>query len=378
MSRYPLVPLGEVMTLARDEVAVGPEQTYRIAGIYSFGRGLFSRPAIEGTETKYKSLYRLHEGQFVLSRLKGWEGAVGVVGAEFDGAFVSQEFPTFNINASKATPDYLNWVCRWQPFWESLQDRSKGVGARRERVHPDRLLATKIPLPPIEDQRRMVNYLDAAMNRANLATRLVDRCKELTSALAGALVTSEAPLVRLGSLITRVKRAERVEPDNSYVLLGIRWYGEGLFKKGRAPGNEIKATTLYRVANGDFVYSRLFAWKGSFALASNQHGGCYVSGEFPTYEIDKSAIEPEYLLAVARRPTMWEDALGESSGSTPTSRNRLKEERLLAMPVPVPPRAEQERVVRANRMVDGVAEIGGRRRELLDALQPALINSMLV
>jgi type I restriction enzyme S subunit len=155
VSRYPLVSLGEVLTLVRDEVPVELDDTYRTAGIYSFGRGLFARPPIAGTDTKYTTLLRLHEGQFVLSRLKAWEGAVAVVPHEFDGFVVSQEYPTFDINRDRAEPTYLGWLCRWDRFWESLLTQSKGVGARRDRVHPDRLLAVRVPVPSLDEQRRL-------------------------------------------------------------------------------------------------------------------------------------------------------------------------------------------------------------------------------
>jgi len=151
----PGVALGEVLTPVRDEVPVELDGIYRTAGIYSFGRGLFARPPIVGSDTRYTTLFRLHEDQFVLSRLKGWEGAVAIVPPELDGLVVSQEYPTFDIDQRRADPAYLAWLCRWDRFWESLLTQSKGVGARRDRVHPDRLLAVQVPLPSLDEQRRL-------------------------------------------------------------------------------------------------------------------------------------------------------------------------------------------------------------------------------
>jgi type I restriction enzyme, S subunit len=72
---YPLVPLGEVMDLSIDAVAVDPAASYPISGVYSFGRGLFAREPLTGSETTYKVFHRLHANDFVLSKLKAWEGA---------------------------------------------------------------------------------------------------------------------------------------------------------------------------------------------------------------------------------------------------------------------------------------------------------------
>jgi len=127
LSRYPQVPLGEVLRAAPDEVVVEPDEMYRVAGIYSFGRGLFARPTIQGTDTKYKTLFRLREDQFVYSRLKAFEGAVAIVDGQFDGAFVSQEFPQFNAVRERVDPTFLAGSARGQRFGRSSHTFRKGL-----------------------------------------------------------------------------------------------------------------------------------------------------------------------------------------------------------------------------------------------------------
>jgi type I restriction enzyme, S subunit len=171
----PEVALGELLTIARDEVAVEPDKTYRPAGIYSFGRGLFARPPISGAETKYARFHRLREGQLVLSRLNGWEGAVDVVGPIFEGLVVSQEYPTFDIDAAALDAGYMRWICRWPDFWEALVPRGSMV--RRKRVQPASLLSTTIPLPSIDDQRRLAAVgarLEELERHGDAADRLLD------------------------------------------------------------------------------------------------------------------------------------------------------------------------------------------------------------
>jgi type I restriction enzyme S subunit len=45
--------------------------------------------------------------QFIYSRLFAFEGAYGVVPDEFDGLFVSNEYPTFDLDTSRVTPDFV-------------------------------------------------------------------------------------------------------------------------------------------------------------------------------------------------------------------------------------------------------------------------------
>ncbi|MGH9426069.1 MAG: restriction endonuclease subunit S, partial [Terriglobia bacterium] len=66
--------------------------------------------------------------------------------------------------------------------------------------------------------------------------------------------------------------------------------------------------------------------------------------------------------------------LSLSSGGTPTSRNRLKEERLLAMNIPLPPLKEQRRIEELAAKIDiakrlnaeTAAEIGALLSSVLD------------
>jgi type I restriction enzyme S subunit len=130
-----------------------------------------------------------------------------------------------------------------------------------------------------------------------------------------------------------------------YSLLGAHWYAKGLYTKQTKSGSEIRAGTLYRVKEGDFVYNRLFAWMGSFAVASATNDGCYVSNEFLSYRVDSHHLDPHYLWLYFSQKAIWSEVLGLSAGSTPTSRNRLKEERFLRMRISVLPLTEQRHLV---------------------------------
>jgi type I restriction enzyme S subunit len=184
--------------------------------------------------------------------------------------------------------------------------------------------------------------------------------------------------VALGELLAPVARIETVEAGRDYPLLGARWYAKGLYIKETKSGAEIRARTLYRVQAGDFVYNRLFAWKGSFAIASEEHDGCFVSNEFPCFEADRDRLDPRFLRLYFSRQKAWSEAFGLSSGSTPTSRNRLKEEQFLRMRLPLPPLSEQQRIVA---LIEGLAAKVADARALsqqASAETSAIINSAML
>lgn len=145
-----------------------------------------------------------------------------------------------------------------------------------------------------------------------------------------------------GDLATAVSRRIVVEDDSQYSILGMRWYAKGAYVKERKPGSRIKADYLYSVAAGDFIYNRLFAWKGSFGVIEDDCAEGVVSGEFPCYTTTRSE-DAYFLWMVFSQPWIWQRLEQRSDGSTSTSRLRLRESRLEALYIPLPP--EEERTV---------------------------------
>ncbi|HOP48318.1 MAG TPA: restriction endonuclease subunit S [Desulfobacteraceae bacterium] len=180
---------------------------------------------------------------------------------------------------------------------------------------------------------------------------------------------------RLADLLTQVSRPTQIDPASEYTLLGAHWYAKGLYIKEVKQGAAIKASNLYRVDYGDFVYNRLFAWKGSFAVATEENDGCFVSNEFPCFKVDSGKIDANYLWHYFSRESSWNEALGLSYGATPTSRNRLKEKHFLSLEIPLPPLSEQRRIVAKIEQIAGkLEEARGLRTTLNDVTNSLFVS----
>jgi len=186
------------------------------------------------------------------------------------------------------------------------------------------------------------------------------------------MISTKSSPIRLAELLTPISRRVRLEPDTIYRSLGVKWYAKGLFIKEPALGREIKAKHLFLIKDGDFVYNRLFAWKGSFALADAQHEGSVVSGEFPIFRINVRRLVPKYLMAFFSTPILWEFIARQSSGTAEVSRLRFKETEFLQLAIPLPPKEEQERIVM---LLDEANELR-KSRTLADCHTADLIPSI--
>lgn len=142
---------------------------------------------------------------------------------------------------------------------------------------------------------------------------------------------------RLQDVLLESSNEERVEPDSEYTLVGVRLAGAGAFAREVKRGAEISATRLNKLRAGDFIYSRLFAWRGAFGIVPESLDGSYVSNEFPSYQVVGEDILPEYLRLYFSRPTVWRAVEKKCEGTTKGSRNRFKEEYLMEMEISYPP-----------------------------------------
>lgn len=370
------VALQKVLVQDRRAVPVEPRASYPSVGVLNRGRGLFHKSAVKGAETSYRMLYPLGISQVVYSKLFAWEGSVAVVDDEFAGSFVSSEFPHFDIDTVQVEPMYLRHVLAADFFTDALGRSTTGMGQRRQRVNVDSFLHLTIPLPGIDEQRAIAARLDSI---ATMAEALTPAGRDLECAIAtlrAGELTGPADRVELSELITLRRREHAVHAEETYRTAGVRWYGEGLFHRATLPGREIRASTVFGVEPGDLVYNRLFAWKGSFALASEEHRGLVVSNEFPVFTIDEERVDAEYLRGWLALPSTWETAATLSTGGTPTSRNRLKIEQLLKMSLPVPSAEEQRRTAARLRRTNEMTRLDRERQKLATALPQAARNEV--
>ena len=183
------VRLKEILTEAAVPYDVDPETSYPNLGIYSFARGAFAKPPIDGALTSAKTLYRVRKGQFIYSRLFAFEGAYTIVPAELDERFVSNEFPSFDIAEDAATPEFLAAFFMNPRVWTDLLAGSLGLGSRRQRVNQKHLVEYTIWLPPLAWQNRIGDVFGRFQVNARAEGQAIDT---LMPAVLDGVFNSEA------------------------------------------------------------------------------------------------------------------------------------------------------------------------------------------
>lgn len=378
-------PLGHILSSARDDVRLIDDNVYVTAGILSYGRGLFERPAVRGAETSYKTYFRLRRNQFVYSKLFAWEGALAVVGDTFDGLYVSQEFPTFDIDLDEADPDYLRVVCSWPTLWERLRAGQTGMGGRRRRVHPDHLLATLIPLPSLMEQRRIVDLVASLDGVSDRSLRIVAAARRATESLLAEAFAVARETRMLGSLMmmrsgpswnsddesqapregsTPVLKITNTRPDgqirldeSTYVAnlpLGIQLLDESSLVLIRTNGNRNRIGNVYR--------------------ATPEMAGYAVSA----FQISGKPVDPsdrDYVYWFLRAPQTQQAMTNAASGSTGLGNIAIKWLRELSVPwLDVETRTQ---VVAACDALEGVVDAAQSEVAALEHVRSSLLDDVL-
>ncbi|MCP1214346.1 restriction endonuclease subunit S [Acetobacter okinawensis] len=97
-------------------------------------------------------------------------------------AFGSTEFHVLRGKPEALDPDYLTYFLRQDHIREAGERRMTGSGGQR-RVPKTFLEELKIPLPPLEEQKRIAGILDQAAELCRLRTRALDKLSILGQAI---------------------------------------------------------------------------------------------------------------------------------------------------------------------------------------------------
>ena len=154
---------------------------------------------------------------------------------------------------------------------------------------------------------------------------------------------SEWPMVKLGEVISRVDETEQILKPEDETFVTLKLHGKGVVPRNIGDGKTPKSFRGFRVKLGQFIYSRIDARNGAFGIIPAELDGAVVSKDFPVYEVDSAEIMPSVLISICTSEHFVNQIRSMSNGAT--NRQRIKEDVLERMLIPLPPLGEQKRIV---------------------------------
>lgn len=158
------VSLGDLLTQRSERVAIEADKNYRRLRVQLHFRGILLRDEKEGSAIGTKNQTVVRDGDFVFSRIDARNGAMGLVPAELDGAIVTNDFPSFEVNSELIDSAYLRF-CLFNPEMLMLYGRLSRGSTNRRRLAVEPFLNLEVVLPgTLEEQRNVAASLTILEN----------------------------------------------------------------------------------------------------------------------------------------------------------------------------------------------------------------------
>ncbi|MDN5760209.1 MAG: restriction endonuclease subunit S [Tomitella sp.] len=367
------VRVGDVLELKRRAVEPELDQTYREVGVRSFGRGLFVKESRSGAEIGEKRVFAIEPGDLVVSNVFAWEGAVAVAGDEAEGTIGSHRFMTWSPNGNHVVHvPFISHFFASDVGLELLRAASPGSAGRNRTLSIRNLEAIRVPLPSIDEQRRIAAHLDevAAVVQQGRMNRSAD-------ALLHSLVRSalDAPRLHIGELLRMDRQWVDLDDDERYRAIGVRGFGRGLIKYPAVPQSQLSKMRYFDVQPLRLLVSNIKAWEGAVTHTSVADVGLVGSNRFLQYEVLSPDVSLDWAYAYLSSP--WGTAALSAASPGSADRNRTLSIRSFeSIEMPVPDMQVQERVADVGKAMQRFTDLARRKDVLVRAMLPAARNEI--
>lgn len=376
MNKWPMVPLGDVLELQRRWVKVDPFATYEEIGVRCFGKGIFHKTAVDGMTLGSKRVLHIEPGDLVFNNVFAWEGAVAVAGLEENGKIGSHRFVTYTVNSKLATPQFLQLYFMTEAGLDVLRKASPGSAGRNKTLGLERFISQSIPLPPLSEQEKIVEWIDAVANRVEAAKGLHGDTNTMRHRLVSSLhdSLSQGVVGRMGDYLELDEDRVPIETESEYPQIGLRGFGGGMFFRETLRGDQTKYKHFNRLYESAVVLSQVKGWEGAIAITPTEFDGHFSSPEYRTFRCKESVL-PEYLTALIPSPWFWNKLAGLTRG-VGARRERIRPEMFLEMAINMPSLAAQKEAVKMLRRLDETAQLSDAIPERLEAIIPSVLNEI--
>jgi type I restriction enzyme S subunit len=300
------VRVSEILELQRRAVEPLSEASYREIGVRSFGKGLFIKEPVLGAELGDKRVFEVREGDFVVSNVFAWEGAVGVARPEHDRLIGSHRFMTWTPLAA-LNVDYLRHYFGSETGSASLANASPGSAGRNRTLSIRSFEKVDVPLPSVSSQDRIAAHLDRLAVRVEQAKpKLWTVNDELPRILCEVLRQAVPNTTTVGQLCSNrqsvIHPGDDLQGAKEFVGLEHVESHTGRRLGGRPIGDETGRKLLFEPGQVTYGYLRPYLNK---AWVADRTGLCSVE-QFTLTPVD--GVDPRVLSVVLRSDVVWRAA----------------------------------------------------------------------
>ena len=301
-------------------------------------------------------------GDFVLNNQQAWRGSVGV--SEHEG-IVSPAYIVLQLKED-LNPRFANYLFRDGLMVSQYLISSKGVGTIQRNLYWPQLKRSRVAIPPLDEQERIVHFLDQKIAEIDAAIakkhQLIELLLEQKNIKIHAAVLRglnpdvpqrDSKVAWIGEIpahwkvipnryVFREQNARSLRGDETHLSMSQRY--------GLVPAKELDVQTLQSESydgaklclKNDLVQNRLKAHLAVFAVAPCDG---LVSPDYSVFRLQKSGNQPVYFERLFKSPNYLGEFNRRVRGIV-VGFLRLYSEDFNAIPALIPPCEEQAEIVR--------------------------------
>lgn len=284
------------------------------------------------------------DGDLVLNRLKAH---LGVFAHAKQSGVVSPDYTVLRP-ITDDSPRFFELLFKSPTFITEFTKSTKGIVKGFWRLYTDDFYSIRAVVPPPEEQKQILGFIDSLTARANKfirnKRRFIELLQERRNVLTyEAIKSKETRWLRFGVVADQVGRPIGREDDLVYTPIGLFNRGRGIFHKEATQGRDLGDSTFFWVKPGDLVFSGQFAWEGAVAIAQPKDDGCIASHRYPIFTNKPEIVEAGYLYSFFT--TKDGDLLLNLHSRGAAGRNRpLNPRTLMKEKIPIPPLNLQQQI----------------------------------
>lgn len=176
------------------------------------------------------------------------------------------------------------------------------------------------------------------------------------------------PTVKLGGVLTHRKEFVQIDDLASYKRCRVQLHAQGVVIRDEVLGTAIKTKKQQVCKAGEFLVAEIDAKHGGYGLVPDDLDGAIVSSHYFLFGMNEAKIDRRYLGWYIRTPAFFEQVAAQGS----TNYAAIRPAHVLGYEVPLPPLAEQRRLVARIDAVAAKIDEARRLREEADTAAATL------
>jgi type I restriction enzyme S subunit len=149
---------GDFLKRSKITVDILDDVEYKRVTIKTKHQGVSVRDIEKGKKIGTKKQFILKSGQFVLSKIDARYGAFGIAPVDVDGSIITGNFWAYDVDFSIINIDWFNQFTNSQDFYNVCERASSGI-THRKYLNENFFLNYEIDLPSVEEQLIIVESL---------------------------------------------------------------------------------------------------------------------------------------------------------------------------------------------------------------------------